>query len=212
MKHQLLLFLALNLLNHEIYNSQAARSSSTKESKLEIESKEEFLEFLAYFFDTKTGLILSAHLPEYQCTLVKNNIFKGRQINYLLHHGRSTDKKVYWSLIDDKQEISKDVFRTNCYRLSVPEIVKFLKILFCEEPGRAEFIDSKLTLRYHNEPTHFLSSEELQKEILVQQIALLKTLQQQRSMPKPMLTVPKLSRATQTELPAEQVTVPYTAI
>ncbi|HSW75646.1 MAG TPA: hypothetical protein VLG50_01265 [Candidatus Saccharimonadales bacterium] len=208
MKHHIFLVLALSLLTHETYNSQAVQSSVTKNNSDEIKSKEEFLEFLTYFFDTKTGFIQSAHLPESQFTHVQNKAFKGRIINYLLSFNKCIDNKfghvhvAFWSLAGHKPEISQEVYRANYFRFSVPEIEKFLKILYCEEPGRAEFINSRLTLRYHSESERDLSIPgDLEKELLIQQVALLKI--QQQSMSKSLQEVPKLSQETQTELPAQ---------
>ncbi|HSW75645.1 MAG TPA: hypothetical protein VLG50_01260 [Candidatus Saccharimonadales bacterium] len=199
----------------DFFDFLVTKSKTTSSTK--IESKDEFFDFLKEFFNSKNGMIQSADLPDCRFIHVKMDSLKGRSINYVMpakeidatkqHSCLECDQvhNAFRSPVDCKKEISYMVYSNFWSTYCVSDLDKFLKILYGQEPGRAEFVNSRLTLKYHSEPTRLLSPDELQKEVLMQQIALLKALQTQRSViPQPLQELPKLSQQTKTELLSKQ--------
>ncbi len=182
-----LFLILLNLINHTTYNATAAAASSEEtSSSFRIESREEFKDFLKDFFRTKNGFIQSGDLPEYKFIHICMDDFKGRKINFVVPAHKPLFTNIFCN-----SEISKTVYTICCKDFLVPTIDKFLKILYCLQPGRIKFCDSGLFIKYDIEPDRPLSQEEfnmqqmvLQKEILIQQITLQKLLEQKYSKAK----------------------------
>ncbi|HSW76165.1 MAG TPA: hypothetical protein VLG50_03930 [Candidatus Saccharimonadales bacterium] len=180
MNKYLFLICTLTAMNYEINNAATAAQSpaSQKYSKV-IQSKEDYVEFLDYFFTTHTGHLESICLPEFKrvvfetprlksdpnnkCRMSKKRNFFESLFSSLLGKQNSISmgyKALNNIAVNYKKEISELVYFKYKKYFKTPAIMdKFLKIIFCEKGGIAEFRNSELYLEYDDEHENSLKGE-----------------------------------------------------
>ncbi|HSW76164.1 MAG TPA: hypothetical protein VLG50_03925 [Candidatus Saccharimonadales bacterium] len=210
MNKYLFLICAFIVINYEINASVAALSSTLKNSKV-LQSKEEFFEFLDCFFTRKIGEINSIKRPEFKEISFYMPNFKGtRYISFGINGERRITSGnliengqviTVFNPVEHKKEISSlIVARFEHYLSEVFTIDKFLKILYCERGGVAEFKNSELVIRYHDESEESMQlqqkefiamqkrQKEMQQELIVQRAMLVKLLEPRKFVSRSMQT------------------------